>query len=135
MIEEVPVSNVEQLQTLATETPDDVAYVHLAIDGTERAVTWAELDRRSSQVAAAFTTRGVGFADLVGLGIRNSPELVFSVVASWKIGAVPVPVRWDVPDWELERLKKAVDPKLYLSPEDLPWIEATDADPEPDLPP
>ncbi len=48
---------------------------HLAMDGTERAMTWAELDQRSSQVAGAFAGRGVAFGDLVGLGLRNSPEL------------------------------------------------------------
>ncbi|MCU1459727.1 MAG: AMP-dependent synthetase and ligase, partial [Actinomycetia bacterium] len=47
-------SNVERLRALAAERPDEVAYVHLAIGGDERSVTWSELDRRSSQVAAAF---------------------------------------------------------------------------------
>lgn len=121
------------LRSLAGERPDDVAYTHLAIDGTERAVSWAELDRRSSQVAGVFAQRGVGYADFVGLGVRNSPELVFAVFAAWKLGAIPVPVRWDVPDWELERLKQAIAPKLYVSPEDLDWIGATVEAPVPEL--
>lgn len=131
---EQPSSNVEILRGLAQERPDDVAYVHLALDGGERTLTWAELERRSSQVAAAFAARGVSFGDYVGLGIRNSPELVFTVFAAWKLGAVPVPVRWDVPDWELERLKQAIGPKLYVSPVDVEWIVATADDPVPDLP-
>lgn len=134
MIEEQPVSNVARVRELATARPDDVAYVHLAMDGSERSVTWSELDRRAGQVAAAFGARGVGFGDLVGLGIRNSPELVIAVLAAWKLGAVPVPVRWDVPEWELERLQAAIDPKLYIGPDDLGWIEATAADPVPELP-
>jgi bile acid-coenzyme A ligase len=132
--DEPPVSNVERLQTLASERPDDVAYVHLALDGSERSVTWRELHERSSQVAAAFAARGVGFGDLLGLGIRNSPELVISVLATWKLGAIPVPVRWDVPDWELERLKLAIGPKLYVSPDDRPWIAATVDDPVREFP-
>ncbi len=135
MTEEPPISNVERLRELAAERPDQVAYVHLAIDGSERSVTWAELERRSSQVAGAFAERGVGFGDLVGLGIRNSPELTIAVLAAWKLGAVPVPVRWDVPDWELERLKQAVSPRLYVAPDDLGWIEATADDAVSDLPP
>jgi bile acid-coenzyme A ligase len=131
---EQPVSNVERLRELATERPDEVAYVHLARDGSERGVTWRELDERSSQVAAAFAGRGVGFGDLVGLGIRNSPELVMSVLATWKLGAIPVPVRWDVPDWELERLQQAIEPKVYVGPDDLAWIAATADDPVPELP-
>jgi bile acid-coenzyme A ligase len=132
--EEQPVSNVELLRTLASERPDEVAYLHLAMDRSERSVTWAEFERRSSQVAAAFGARGVGFGDLVGLGFRNSPELVLAVLATWKLGGVPVPVRWDVPDWELDRLRRAIAPKLYLSPDDLAWIEATVDDRVPELP-
>jgi bile acid-coenzyme A ligase len=128
------VGYIERLGELASESPDHVAYVHLAMDGSEQAVTWRQLDERSSQVAAAYQHRGVGFGDLVGLGIRNSPELVFAVLAAWKLGAVPVPVRWDVPDWELERLKQAIAPKLYLSAADLSWLAATAGDPVPRFP-
>jgi bile acid-coenzyme A ligase len=127
-------SNVELLQRFTAENPHDVVYVHLAMDGADRGVTWQELDRRSAQIAAAFAARGVAFGDLVGLGIRNSPEFVAAVFAIWKLGAVPVPVRWDVPAWELDRLKQAIDPKLYVSPDDLPWMTATADDPVPDLP-
>ncbi len=128
-------SNVEQLRSLAAARPDDTAYVHLGADGTAQPVTWHELDRRSSQVAAAFETRGVGFGDLVGLGIRNSPTFVFAVLATWKLGAVPVPVRWDVPAWELERLQRTIAPALYVSPEDLGWLEDTAAAPVREFPP
>ncbi|MDT3439255.1 MULTISPECIES: class I adenylate-forming enzyme family protein [unclassified Pseudofrankia] len=133
--EDEPTSNVERLRALAAARPDEVAYVHLAVDGGGRSVTWHELDERSSQVAGAFAGRGVGFGDLVGLGVRNSPELVFSVLATWKLGAIPVPVRWDVPDWELERLKQAIDPALYISADDLGWIRDTTGDPVPRFPP
>jgi bile acid-coenzyme A ligase len=132
--EDQPISNVECLRRLARERPDEVAYVHVARDGGERSVSWDELERRSTQVAGAFARRGVGFGDLVGLGIRNSPELVFAVLGCWKLGAVPVPVRWDVPDWELDRLKQAIDPTLYLSPDDLVWVRATADDDVPELP-
>jgi bile acid-coenzyme A ligase len=128
------VSNVRRIRELAEERPDELAYVHLAIDGSERSVTWAELQRRSSQVAAKLAEMGVEFGDRVGLGIRNSPEFVFAVLATWKLGAVPVPVRWDVPDWELERLQDVIEPKVYVGPDDLPWILATADDPVPEFP-
>jgi bile acid-coenzyme A ligase len=133
-VDELVISNVRQIADRAQATPDQVAYVHLAIDGRDVALTWADLHRRSSQVAAAFAERGVGLGDRVGLGVRNSPELVVSVLATWKLGAVPIPVRWDVPGWELERLREVVDPALYVSPDDLAWIGATAGDPVPVLP-
>lgn len=129
------VGYIERLTELSATRPDDVAYVQIAGDGSERSITLSQLDERSSQVAAALEQRGIGFGDLVGLGIRNSPEFVFAVVGTWKLGAVPVPVRWDVPDWELDRLKRAIDPKVYLSTEDLGWLEATAQDPVRPFPP
>jgi bile acid-coenzyme A ligase len=132
-VDEQPISNIECLHRHVERNPDDVAYVHLAMDGSDVPVTWRMLDDRSSQVAAAFASRSVGYGDLVSLGIRNSPTLMFSILATWKLGAVPVPVRWDVPDWELERLKQAVEPKLHVGPDEQKWIEATVDDPVPEL--
>ncbi len=125
------VSNVRQLRELAVGRPTDTAYVHLAMDGTDRVVTWSEVERRSDEVGAALAARGVGYGDRVGLGIRNSPEFLFAVFGTWKLGAVPIPVRWDVPDWELQRLKEVIRPRLYISPNDLPWIFGTDGEPGP----
>ena len=51
------------------------------------------------------------------------------MLATWKLGAVPIPVRWDVPDWELDRLKEVIEPKVYIGPDDLAWIDATADDP------
>jgi bile acid-coenzyme A ligase len=133
-VNDEPFSNVRRLRELSEQQPGEVAYVHLAMDGTESSVTWSELDRRSSQVAAALALRGVGYGDRVALGIRNSPELVFAVLATWKLGAVPIPVRWDVPGWELDRLKEVIEPKIYVSPDDLSWIDATADDPVAELP-
>jgi len=132
--EQTAVSIVHRIRKLAEERPDEPAYVHVRHDGSEQAVTYEWLDRRSSQLAAALADRGVGYGDKVGLGLRNSPQMVISVFAAWKLGAVPVPVRWDVPDWELEQLCEVVGPTIYLSPADLPWIESTTHREIPELP-
>ena len=127
-------SNVQRIRALAAARGDEIAYVHLAMDGSEASVTFGELDARSSQLAAALAARGVGLGDRVALGIRNSPEFVFAVLATWKVGGVPIPVRWDVPDWELDRLKEVIEPTIYIGPDDLAWIAATADDPVPELP-
>jgi bile acid-coenzyme A ligase len=123
-----------QIRQLAATRGEDLVYRHIAMDGTERAVTWAWLDQRSGQLAGALRERGVGFGDRVGLGLRNSPEFVISVFAAWKLGAVPVPVRWDVPEWELARLREVIEPRAYLSAADLDWIRASAGLPAADLP-
>ena len=128
------VSQNQRLAQLAAERPDEIGYRHVRLDGSEVAVSYGWLHRRSLELAAALAEKGVGHGDRVGLGLRNSPQFAIAAFATWKLGAVPVPVRWDVPDWELDRLREVIDPKVYLSPDDLAWIDATDGRDVPDLP-
>jgi bile acid-coenzyme A ligase len=131
---EESVSHARRIGALAATRPDDPVYRHIAADGVEPVFDWAWLDRRSSQLAGALAARGLGLGDRLGLGLRNSPQFTLGVFAAWKLGAVPVPMRWDLPDWELDRVRAVVEPKVYLGPADIAWIDAT-ADLEPaDLP-
>ena len=124
-VNDAKLSHASQIRRLAKDRPDEQAYTHIGVDGAEQAFRWGWLDRRSSQLAGAFSARGLGHGDRVGIGLRNCPQFVLSVFASWKLGAVPVPVRWDVPDWELNRLREVIASRVNLSPDDLPWIDAT----------
>jgi bile acid-coenzyme A ligase len=105
--------------------PDRAVLVHVGPDGAEQAFTWAELDRRSSQLAAEMADRGLAFGDRLGIGLPNTPHFVLAALAAWKLGAIPVPMRWDLPDWELERLRQTVDGRLHLGVDDIGWIDAT----------
>jgi bile acid-coenzyme A ligase len=131
---ESEVTNARRIRQLAAERPEEIALRHIALDGAEPAYTWEWLDRRSTQLAAALIDRGVGQGDNLALGLRNTPQFVLAVLAAWKVGAVPIPVRWDVPDWELARIRDVIAPRVYLSTADLDWIDATEKDPVPDLP-
>ena len=129
------VSIARRIRQLATGSrPDDIVYRHIALDGTEPGFGWPSLDRRSGQVAAALAARGLGQGDRLAVALRNSPRFVFSVLAAWKLGAVPVPIRWDVPDWELGRLREVVDAGVFLTEADIPWLDGCADDPVPDLP-
>ncbi len=127
-------SHAGRVRQLADEQPDELALLHIGLDGGESAFTWAWLDTRSSQLAGALIERGLGPGDNLGLGLRNTPQFVLAALAAWKVGAVPVPVRWDVPDWELARLREVIAPRVYLSGADLDWIDATAQLAVPDLP-
>jgi bile acid-coenzyme A ligase len=128
------VSLVRRLRDLAEARPDEQAFWYVPTEGVDLVQTWAELDRRSSQLAGALAERGLGYGDRLGIGLRNSPEFVWSAYAAWKLGAVPVPMRWDLPDWELARLREAIDGKVHLGEEDLAWIAWTADREAPDLP-
>lgn len=128
------VSLARRIGELADEQPAQIAYRHIGLDGSEAALSWAWLHRRSSQLAGALADRGLGQDDRVSIGIRNSPHFVLSVFAAWKLGAVPVPVRWDLPEWELDRVRSVIQPRLHLDATAIGWIDASDHDPVPDLP-
>jgi bile acid-coenzyme A ligase len=128
------VSFATRIRQLATEQPDDLVYRHIGLDGTEPTFTWPELDRRSSQLAGELAARGLTVGDRIELRIPNSPQLVLSALAAWKLGAVPVPVRWDLPEWELARVSEVIGPRVRLGTDDVPWINATAELDLPELP-
>jgi bile acid-coenzyme A ligase len=111
-----------------------VAIKHVMLDGSEPELTWAEIDRRTDQLAVAFIDRGLTFGSRLAIGLRNSPLFVLSVFAAWKAGAVPVPVRWDVPAWELARIREVIDPGLFVGGDDIEWLNATAGDPVREIP-
>jgi bile acid-coenzyme A ligase len=103
---------------LAALKPDDLALVFAAEDGSEREISWRELDERSTQVARALAEMGLGLGDRLAIGLRNSPEHLFAAFGGWKLGSVVVPLRWDLPDWELARVQQVLQPTVNLHLED-----------------
>jgi bile acid-coenzyme A ligase len=67
-------SLVQRLRQVAAERPDEVVHTHLRADGTERELSGAELDRRSSQLAAAMAARGLGVGDRLALRCGTPPS-------------------------------------------------------------
>ena len=103
-----------RLRQLAETKPDELALLFAAEDGSEREISWRELDHRSTQVARALAEEGLGLGDRLAIGLRNSPEHLFAAFGGWKLGAVVVPVRWDLPEWELTRLRHVLKPTVSL---------------------
>ena len=127
-------SMAARIRQLTQANPDATVLRHIALDGQEPGFSWTWLHERSSQLAAALAGRGLGHGDRLGLGLRNQPEFTLAVFAAWKLGAVPVPVRWDVPGWELARLREVIDARVHLDAADLGWIARTADLDVPDLP-
>lgn len=105
-----------RLSELAGSDPDRVVARHVDPDGSpDHTFTLAELITTAEACATEFASRGVGLDDRVAISLQNSPELLVSVFAAWKLGATPVPVRWDLPDWERSRVLAAVSPALHVA--------------------
>jgi acetyl-CoA synthetase len=74
------------------DTPDALALVSEYEDGGVRQFTFAELDREVGRLAGAMRSMGVGRGDCVGLYLPMIPEVVISLLAVAKIGAVFIPL-------------------------------------------
>ena len=103
-----------RLTQLAEERGEATAVTLVAEDGGERTVGWRELDRRSNQLARVFASHGLGVGEPVAICLKNSVEHLLAGFAGWKVGAVVVPIRWDLPDWERDRLMAVLRPALIV---------------------
>jgi bile acid-coenzyme A ligase len=106
-----------KIHEVATKDPDGVGVIFAAEDGSQRAVTWRELDDRSTQLARVLAGRGIQVGEYLAVCLRNSPEHLTACFAGWKVGAVIVPMRWDLPDWERGRILDVVAPRVIVDAE------------------
>jgi long-chain acyl-CoA synthetase len=95
--DELRVADVIRL--VAAERGDVVAIKHGA-----RALTYAQLDERSSRLAQALLAAGVRAGDRVAHLDRTAPEVIELLFAASKIGAVVVPLNWRLAIAELDRV-------------------------------
>lgn len=103
-----------KLQELARHRRDQTGVTIAALDGTAQSLTFGELDARANQWGRALAADGAGTGSLVALAIPNSTHLVLATLGCWKIGAVPVPMHWDLPEWERDRVRAVIDPAVVV---------------------
>jgi len=123
-----------RVRHLGAQRGDEVAVVFAAESGAETRTTWAELDARSTQVARALQHQGVGYGDRLAIALRNSPEHLFASFGGWKLGAVVVPQRWDLPEWERSRLLDVLRPRFVIDPATIGVVRSSTAEPVDPLP-
>jgi fatty-acyl-CoA synthase len=98
------------LRDRARTTPDRVA-----IDSDSGLVTYAELDRRSEELAAALLARGLARGDRVATLTANSPEHVVVFFACAKAGLCLLPLNWRLAPAELGYMLGDAEPALFLA--------------------
>lgn len=78
----------------ARRTPDAAALVWVPAGGAHehRTLTWAELDRRATQVARLLQGRGTGRETVVAIALGNTPEHVVTAFAVWRLGGTVLPL-------------------------------------------
>lgn len=98
------ISYGRRLTNLADERGEAVAVVFTSARGEERTISWADLERRANQVARLLAHHGVGEGDVAVVALRNSPEHLYVTFGAWKLGASVLPLRYDLPRWERDRM-------------------------------
>src|SRR3954447_6647597 len=88
--------------------------VALAHDGSRHEWTFAEILDNSSRFAAGLRDRGVGRGDVVLTFMGNTAEWVFTLVASWRIGAVAMPCNTQLTRADLHKRIEMIGPKLCV---------------------
>ncbi len=77
-------------------------------------LTYSELDRRANRLARHLASLDVITDDFVAIAEPNSIEFVTSVIACWKLGAIPQPVSSRLPRLELEAIVELADPRVVV---------------------
>src|SRR5579863_989848 len=93
----VPQSVPRLVARQAASTPDAPAVV-AGFD----VLTYAELDRRSNQLAHWLKSKGAGLERLVAVYLDRSPNFLIATLAALKSGSAYLPLD---PEWPLERLE------------------------------
>lgn len=99
-------------------------------------VTFGEVDTASNRLARAYAELGVGQGDLVTIALPNGIGFVESVLAVWKLGAIPQPVSWQLPEHERNEIVALAASKLVVGVDSTPDTTSVPVDfrPDPSLP-
>ena len=79
------------VDAIARKTPDKLAMLHIANDGTERRFTFRDIKRASNQCANYFRSLGIGKGDKVMLVLKRHYQFWHVIVGLHKIGAIAIP--------------------------------------------
>lgn len=87
--------------------------VFLRCEGKD--ITYAEANRRANRYAATLTSQGVRRGDVVGIMLRNSPEVVLLMLAAAKLGAVAGMLNFNQRDNVLAHSIGLLDAKVLVA--------------------
>jgi long-chain acyl-CoA synthetase len=96
------------------EDPDAPALHHFGRDLSRQ-----DADRLSDALAHGLTHLGVWQGDRVAISLQNTPTFVLTVLATWKAGAIVVPVNPMLRGTELAHLLGDCDPRVFVCHPDM----------------
>ncbi|GAA3999933.1 class I adenylate-forming enzyme family protein [Sphingomonas humi] len=106
---DAPPTLLDLLRRFAGERPQATALLF----GGDR-LTFAELDRRSSQLANGLVSKGIRSGDRIAILARNHPVFYELLFAAMKIGAMMMPLNWRLSSAEVAAILADGEPHLLL---------------------
>ena len=103
------VSYARRFTGLAAADPERVL-----ITCGDDAITRARFEAAANRLARDLQSRGVGFGDMVTIALPNSIAWFVTAAAAWKLGAIPQPVSYRLPDAELSAIVELADSKVVM---------------------
>ena len=91
-----------------------------AVVWRERSWTWSELDNRVSALAAVLQDLGVKQGEAVLVQSKNSNEMLESMLATFRIGAVWVPTNFRIMPDDVAYMAEVTRPRVMLCQSDFP---------------
>jgi len=101
---------VDLFEAQVRATPDAVA-----VQGTDRTVSYAQLDARANRLARLLRHHGVGPDTSVAICLRRSPDVVAAILAVLKAGAAYVPIEPSYPPERRRLILDDVEPKVVIA--------------------
>ena len=86
----------------------------------ERSWTWRELDARVSALAAALLDLGIQPGEAVLVHSKNSNEMLESMLATFRIGAIWVPTNFRLMPDDVAYMAEVTQPRVFLCQTDFP---------------
>ena len=99
----------------------------IALQWHGESLTYSELDRLSSAMAARLMQRGVQPGDIVGLHLPRTPELVIALLAVLKSGAAYLPLDPDYPADRIAFMVEDSHARLVLEASDVEGLVQSEA--------
>lgn len=90
----------------------------------DRSWSWAELDARVSALAAVLAAKGVAPGNAVLVHSKNSNEMLESMLACFRLGAVWVPTNFRIMPDEVVYMASVAQPRVFLCQSDYPEYAA-----------
>lgn len=102
------------IHEIIAETAGRCAPEPAVVDSKKRSLSYAELDRRSNQLAHRLRAAGVGPECLVAIALPRVPALVVAMLATLKAGAAYVPLDLSWPIARRQQVLGAAAPSMVL---------------------